>query len=661
MTAIASKVLIGVLRNKPELKRELDPFLNYFDIVDGGKQSNQSNVIYYFTLKPNTKGTQILGDAKNILLLYTTLTKFRPIITDLAENIISNDPFNFDNLLFFVTGVGRDFEKSVLGLNNNTKMNRIVVPFLNDDLKFDHDGNDLFKRLRRSAINNDLFNIRQPIKSDDMFFGRTAIISEIRNKLRQSENIGIFGLRRMGKTSLTLKLERMMRSKQFELIFVNAEGPEIYSLRWWQLLELIAKKMGADVKSSYSESNGAKRFSSFVDSLGGDVQYIIVVDEIEHITPLNPNAPHWATDFIDMWKTIRAVHTRNRNIAFIISGVNGLVAEKPTFNNIDNPLFNWFIPQYMSGMSEEEIDIMVNSLGKYMGLKFTADACHYLNVRFGGHPMLIRIACSELHASFGKDYDIPKIVNKSHFEAISDKIDMELDSFFTQILYQIEKWYPEEFQMLIMLGKGDLKNYNEMAEEWPEYAYHLQRYNLVGHTGEIKIPSMKEAINRRARSLERKKQVETADEIPNPMEIELNKMASIGKIRNEFEILIKRLIKRHLKMQYGTQSWGQKIVDHQVSHDKKKLQGIDADTLLDEWLYLKDIKNILDKEWGRFTSLSASRKENSISKQDMLSFIDHLDNNRHDAHAKVVDETTLILTISSSQKILRILRELLSD
>ena len=60
---------------------------------------------------------------------------------------------------------------------------------------------------------------------------------------------------------------------------------------------------------------------------------------------------------------------------------------------------------------------MVRFFGKRMGLSFTLEASEYLHERYGGHPLLTRMACSEIHQTVerqkrvrgfpGRDYSPP--------------------------------------------------------------------------------------------------------------------------------------------------------------------------------------------------------------------------------------------------------------
>lgn len=662
MGEISPSLRSGILNGQYEVRSLLEPFTRLFNVISGARYSKStSQGIYYFFLKPDSHGEKVLGNSSDILLIVTQDMQFRKSLLSLADNLCSNNQ-ELDNLLLFVTGVGARFEDSAIESSNDARSTRIIVPFLNDDLKLDRNSEELTATIRRVAINSDLFDIRQPLQNDEMFFGRMAVVNEIRAKIRQSENIGIFGLRRTGKTSLLLKMNRIMKSNKFKMISINAENQAIYSLRWWQLLQHIAERMiGKDEKigNDYSEASGGKRFSSLANKLDRSTTYVIAIDEIEHISPVNEKTPHWKEDFIDFWKTIRAIHTTNRNIVFILSGVNGYVAEKSTFEGSENPLFNWIIPQYMPGLDIDEVDKMVNSLGKYMGLHFDREAVEYLKRQYGGHPMLVRLACSTVHRSLGKSYPIPTKIGRPIFEANSQNIDRVLSSFYRQILDQICKWYPEEYDMLGLLANQDRQGYITLAEEFPEFSNHLHWYGLVDSDNNITIPSMVPEILRHIK-VNRKKDVTADGYGPKELTVEY-KRGEVGRIRNGCEDRFKKLIKRGLKFKYGASKWGTHLINHTVSYDKAKLQGLDPDEILKSRLYLKDIKSILNNEWAAFQAMQSDRKDSAIQKSDLLAFIDQLDENRIDAHAGDMDEMTFGLLIMMGNKVMRTLDNLLDD
>src|SRR5206468_1115326 len=84
-------------------------------------------------------------------------------------------------------------------------------------------------------------------------------------------------------------------------------------------------------------------------------------------------------------------------LSSMVVGVNPRLAEQTSIADRDNPLFSLLAKVFLPPFSETEVKEMISTLGRYMGLRFEAPTYDYLRVRYGGHPMLIRLACSWTH------------------------------------------------------------------------------------------------------------------------------------------------------------------------------------------------------------------------------------------------------------------------
>ena len=69
-------------------------------------------------------------------------------------------------------------------------------------------------------------------------------------------------------------------------------------------------------------------------------------------------------------------------------------------DGIQNPLFGIVPYHYLRGLDIDDLRRLVTVLGRRMGMKFENDAIEYLGDRYGGHPLLTRIACSLTHKHF---------------------------------------------------------------------------------------------------------------------------------------------------------------------------------------------------------------------------------------------------------------------
>ena len=67
----------------------------------------------------------------------------------------------------------------------------------------------------------------------------------------------------------------------------------------------------------------------------------------------------------------------------------------------DNPLYGQIKPEYIPGFNVPQAKQMIETLSSYMGISFDEDIYSYLVREFGGHPFLMRQACSHMKSNLG--------------------------------------------------------------------------------------------------------------------------------------------------------------------------------------------------------------------------------------------------------------------
>ena len=80
-----------------------------------------------------------------------------------------------------------------------------------------------------------MFGVASPLNTDSFFFGkdRTYVITELYGKYQQGEHGGLFGLRRIGKTSILNKLQQRVEQdngavKVLEMTFLSQKTAWIW-------------------------------------------------------------------------------------------------------------------------------------------------------------------------------------------------------------------------------------------------------------------------------------------------------------------------------------------------------------------------------------------------------------------------------------------------
>jgi len=206
---------------------------------------------------------------------------------------------------------------------------------------------------------------------------------------------------------------------------------------------------------------------------------VLIFDEIEFISPLAQLDQHWRQDFIAFWQTLWSYQSRQGGLSLILAGVNPTVTERSVYDGVQNPLFGIVSPQYLRGLAPEDTKRMVKTLGKRMGLRFDPDGIEYLQERYGGHPLLTRIACSLFNTALTRSgASRPVVVNREGLVSSEVIRDSELSFYCEHVVFELRQFYPGEYAMLEALARKDVARYLQSARLGAGVK-HLQEYGLV--------------------------------------------------------------------------------------------------------------------------------------------------------------------------------------
>ena len=89
-----------------------------------------------------------------------------------------------------------------------------------------------------------------------------------------------------------------------------------------------------------------------------------------------------------------------------------------------------------------------------MGIQCEEDLYGRLAREYGGHPFLIRQACSHLVADLNQR---PAKLTVEHFERERQEIALKLEKNVRQILNVLALWYPDEYELLRRLAHGSVE------------------------------------------------------------------------------------------------------------------------------------------------------------------------------------------------------------
>jgi len=636
-----------------DLARRLD---EAFDITF----RNTFGGLSFWLAEPKSQTKERFGIQQEVLVIYSPHWKTDARVLTAIENITRSPDFKHrvEKVIFLLVHKGSPEETASL---LSTSVDRIIVPVHVNELTDPQRGNIFLRsKIARAIGSIDLFGMTSAITSDKYFFGRNELVQSLitRGTIRK-ENSGLFGLRKTGKTSVLRAIQRRIEGRPILAEYMECSNPGVHSARWWQVLEnvlercvdTLKREFRKDVKirGGYSQSNAGTKFSSDVKAMlqgTGLEQIILMLDEVEFITCgiAGTLGQHWDQDFVPFWQTIRSTHQETQGgLVFLVAGVNPACMEMSHFDGIPNPIFQLALPHFLEPFTTPQVREMVRSIGKYAGLHFDEEVYSYLQSTYGGHPFLIRIACSEIwKTSDTLNPERLTSVRIKDFQHLQGEIKSRLAAPIKDILLSLVWWYPEEYDLLRIIASGDREFVTAYINQEQKSILKFAQYGLLmpGSNTEFAIADLKEFLNTYGDSYKNDISPFTRSDIPPQLLPEIPDLATLGRLfekRSEIEIKLRTAIMLYLNVKYTFDSSkiSQAIVNGLARRsDRQDPKDLFVGRLPQEvlnQLYVIDLKSIITTNWDVFASLFDNNKQRFEMNMDTLNIA-----RRAEAHTKPV-------------------------
>ena len=542
-------------------------------------------------------------------------------------------------------------------------VDRIIIPIQCDYILNQSRGVYFLRNIISEYLGQfDLFGVSSPITSDKYFFGRDSLVQALITRVHGSnQSAGLFGLRKTGKTSVLKALQRRTEASASLVEYIDCANPGVHSCRWWQLLENIVSRLVNSCKlnynkiinitPSYSKASSGLRFSSDVKEIIAflKIQRLTVLfDEIEFITPELSGAfeQHWDQDFIPFWQTVRSVVQETDGMFnFIVTGVNPASVENPYFGTYQNPIFQLAKPHYLEPFNLASVKNMCRTIGRYCGLQFDEQVYNYLQENYGGHPFLIRIACSEvLKENTNQHPETLVVVTKKSFEIADKQILGRLSQPFKDIIFSLIWWYPEEYELLQILAKGDSEFVAEYINDNPSIVARFENYGITNgkfDNLQFAIVDLKEFVAKNGDDFRRAVSpfirgdvpLELLPEVPDP-----NTLGILFAKRAKVEVALRKVVLMYLGM---SSNWDDASIATKMLKGLNKMKdrpepknlfvSMKPSQVANE-LYTNDLKTIITANWDMFQTLFENNKVRFEMNMDTMNTARNLE-----AHTKPIE------------------------
>ncbi|MFE0544595.1 hypothetical protein [Streptomyces sp. NPDC058891] len=465
----------------------------------------------YITLPPNVQETFDLR--LDVLCLSASYDRVEPRALTLVADRLRSRNARVDPEFAILFTSDRDAAAMV-----KRRRGQLAILTINSHELISGSRMGLRERIAEIMTTHDHYDLTRPITEPAAFYGRQAEVAELDFALDRGQSVGVFGLRKAGKTSLLNFVAGQRRDKGRPVVWLDIsvlQTVEAFQLELLEKCHEIIRKLELKPPRLMSltregNPNPAVQISTYwirdlnalLDTLPDRLE--LFVDEIDQAWPSRSNlGADQANAVLSCLNQLRGVIQSREaegkhGIGVVCAGVDPAIFEKPLIGSRDNLLYKFARLSFLSPMKRHEMQDMVRSLGKRMALRYTDhQTIEFLFQEFGGHPLLTRKACS-VAARKRPQGEIPWHVPLSALqEAAQMRGPNTPQSEVKDVLASFTEWFGDEAAMLPLLWSDDPQE-QEDAREWaqsePDTAAHLMSYGITDEDWAPRIHAMRALV-----------------------------------------------------------------------------------------------------------------------------------------------------------------------
>jgi len=634
-------------------------------ITNGGTTISLARSNYkYLLMKPTSNYQELFNIEREIIVIFSNYSNFEPRTIDAFDAVsksISSD-LRLERVCGVLISQDSSIELKIKNLLKSDPEFQVIVPFSYSELLNEYDSFFIRNKFRTHFYSRDLFDVRDPLKRDFYFFGRTDLIQETVNRHKSGGTSGLFGLRKTGKTSIVFGIQRVLANTKYSSVYIDCQDPSFHQKKWNKALKYIIDEIKKTLMSTisvslipdngYTEEQASQSFEKDLQTLKILLEFesiLLIFDEIEHISYNISATSHWKedNDFLFFWQTLRSVYQKNDNLfTYLIVGTNPTCVEVPTINGVDNPIFNQITPYYIPAFDVPQTREMVRKIGRIVGLNFDETLYARLSDDFGGHPFLIRLVCSSINQKVEEKR--PVRIDKIFYDVGKNEFYTKYFTYIEMILSVLKDHYSTEYDMLRHLALGDIKKFEELASTSPISTTHLLGYNIIDRNCgnySFKIDLVKDYLLQQNKY----QKIHMGHE---------EKLSEISERRNHIEPELKKLTRNVLRSNLGEAAAQQYVLDILGDPRKTKYFSKSYKELFDPQvcdMYISDLSKIIKKQWGYFSNLLG------FNLDQFLNDIEIVNKYRNDAHATPISDDEMVIFRLSISRIENYIHEYFSD
>ncbi|SPF52557.1 hypothetical protein SBA4_5120006 [Candidatus Sulfopaludibacter sp. SbA4] len=311
------------------------------------------------------------------------------------------------------------------------------------------------------TIRQDPYDEGVPVRDETWFYGRRELLERLPAALRQGQHAGIFGIRKVGKTSLLNQLrDRLLRNTA--VVLLDCQGYEADTDVYFRaILEGFRLELKSRLGKPLPETAGSFREQFLAlraswQQTGSREVFVLILDEADKLFPDRRKAENVKplAEAVRLFRVLRALAQEQEAVSLL------LCAYRPDLNrqNLlgeagENPLHMSMQENFLQFLTPDEAKAMVREIGGWKQIEWTDAAIDRTYDWCAGHPLVTRFFASDACERGNR-----KQVDESRVAEVAAAIERDFRKHRIGVYFRESIWgilYPDEQECLRQVAAGE--------------------------------------------------------------------------------------------------------------------------------------------------------------------------------------------------------------
>jgi len=366
-------------------------------------------------------------------------------------------------------------------LSLRAKLNREVIPLQSTVLAAAVSDNTCAQTLRELeepfVARTDPYDESRPISDPTWFFGRDDLLERLPAVLRQGQHVGLFGLRKVGKTSLINQLRQRLASTPTAWIDCQGYAPVADDL-FREIVKQLQKELAVRRITADSFREQFLQLHEAWLKSGRHEPFVLILDEVDKLFPDRRvlNSEQILSEWVRLFRMLRALAQEKKCLSVLVTAYRPDVNRQNLLSVSigENPMFMSFQEYFLGSLDRADTEKMVSEIGAWKDIHWSPEALEATYELCGGHPLVTRFFASDA-CEQGERKQIDQLAVEQTANAIRAGFHKHrIARYYKESVWDLLQ--PDERTALEMVARGELRDSQDGLEE---ALTHLEQFGIV--------------------------------------------------------------------------------------------------------------------------------------------------------------------------------------